>query len=112
MYLQACTAVVVDVEVVEVEVVVGVVVGCIEPEAVVLAFKSQVSPEHILNLSYLALYISPRHSFILEAKFNGRRRPIFCVDTAIKTHFLWLGSCILLKLVVSRKVGIRSTNTN
>ena len=41
MYLQACTAVVVDVEVVAVEVVVAVVVvvGCVEPEAVVLAFK-------------------------------------------------------------------------
>ena len=38
MYLQACTAVVVDVEVVEVEVV-DVVVGCVEPEDVVVAFK-------------------------------------------------------------------------
>ena len=106
MYLQACTAVVVDVEVVAVEVVVAVVVGCVEPEAVVLAFKCQLSPEHILNLSYLALYINPRHTVTLEAKFTSRRQSIFCVDTAIKTHFLWLGFCIPLVLIVSSKVGV------
>jgi hypothetical protein len=39
MCLQACTAVVVDVKVVEVDVVVVVVVGCVELEAVVVAFK-------------------------------------------------------------------------